>query len=184
MKSHLQPTLVGEGITLRPLRLEDWDALAAAASDSEIWSQHPEPHRYQPDVFRKFFESGISSGGALVIKESSTGRIIGSSRYYNYSPESSAVSVGYTFLVRDHWGRETNRELKRLMLTHAFQFVDTVIFEVGECNLRSRRALEKLGATLTDERVTSARLDGVPIVHLTYRLARAECPWPVERVVV
>ena len=41
-----------------------------------------------------------------------------------------------------------NGEMKRLMLTHAFRFVDRVLFRVGPKNIRSQRALEKIGAVL------------------------------------
>ena len=54
--------------------------------------------------------------------------------------------AGNTFLVRSRWGGSSNSELKRIMLDYAFLSVDTVWFHVGEHNLRSRRAVEKLGA--------------------------------------
>ena len=56
--------------------------------------------------------------------------------------------IGYTFLSRSHWGGAANAEMKRLMLQHAFTDVQEVIFSVAEHNLRSRRAVEKLGAEL------------------------------------
>jgi hypothetical protein len=48
------------------------------------------------------------------------------------------VEIGWTFPVRSHWGGATNREVKRLMLDHAFTFVETVIFWVGEATGCSR----------------------------------------------
>ena len=54
------------------------------------------------------------------------------------------MCIGYTFIARSTWGRQYNRALKTLML-HAFRFVDRVIFHVGASNLRSRKAMEKLG---------------------------------------
>ena len=59
----------------------------------------------------------------------------------------SEIEIGWTFLARSHWGGAHNRELKRLMLAHAFKFVDNVIFFVGANNLRSQRAVEKIGGT-------------------------------------
>jgi RimJ/RimL family protein N-acetyltransferase len=38
--------------------------------------------------------------------------------------------------------------MKRLMLDHAFKFVDTVLFYIGPNNRRSQRAVEKIGAVL------------------------------------
>lgn len=72
--------------------------------------------------------------------------MIGSFRYHGYDPAESVVEIGWTFLARSHWGGRYNRELKRLMLEHAFRFVDRVAFLVGHTNLRSQRAVEKLGA--------------------------------------
>jgi RimJ/RimL family protein N-acetyltransferase len=142
----LQPTLKGELIELRPLRPQDFDALFSSASDPKIWEQHPESDRYQRDVFQRFFDGALESKGAFAIIERRSGRIIGSSRYCNLDLTNREVEVGWTFLEREFWGGTYNRELKRLMLDHAFRFVDRVVFVVGETNFRSQKALEKIGA--------------------------------------
>jgi RimJ/RimL family protein N-acetyltransferase len=141
----LQPTLTGELLDLRPLRPEDFTALYAVASDPLLWEQHPEPDRYTELVFRRFFQGALDSGGAFVVIDRTDGRIIGSSRYYGYDADAREVEIGWTFLARSHWGGRYNRELKRLMLDHAFRFVEHVVFRIGPRNLRSRRAMEKIG---------------------------------------
>lgn len=141
----LQPTLIGELLELRPLKREDFAQLFAAASDPLIWAQHPESDRYTREVFQRYFDGAIESKGAFAIIERKTGRIIGSSRYYNFDPAGREVEIGWTFLERAFWGGVYNRELKALMLGHAFQFVDRVLFIVGEENRRSQRAVEKIG---------------------------------------
>jgi N-acetyltransferase len=78
--------------------------------------------------------------------------LIGVSRYDNYDPEASEVEIGWTFLARPYWGGAYNADLKRVMLGHAFQSVATVVFLVGARNLRSRRAVEKLGAVESGKR--------------------------------
>jgi len=142
----LQPILTGKLIELRPLAPADFDALFQAASDPLIWEQHPENTRYKREIFQTFFDGGIKSGGAFVVVDRKSGKIIGSSRYCNLKPEESEVEVGYTFLERAYWGGEYNREMKQLMLDHAFKFVKRVVFVVGDTNLRSQKALEKIGA--------------------------------------
>jgi len=141
----LQPTLGGETVLLRPLRPDDYDALYEAAKDPLIWEQHPDRERYKPEVFGEYFRSGLDSGGAFAIVDLASGRIIGSSRYWNLKPEESEVEIGWTFLERKYWGGATNREIKQLMLRHAFQFVERVVLIVGEHNLRSQCAVEKIG---------------------------------------
>ena len=147
----LQPTLTGETLLLRPLRVEDFDALYAVAADPAIWEQHPEPTRYQRLVFEGFFTAALASRGALFATDHASGEAIGSSRYYDWNPAEKSVAIGYTFLARSHWGGAANREMKRLMLDHAFRWADSVWFHVGRDNHRSRRAMEKLGAELAVE---------------------------------
>jgi RimJ/RimL family protein N-acetyltransferase len=118
-----QPALVGSLLDLRPLRPDDWTDLFAVASDPLIWAQHPDSNRYQEDVFRAFFADGLKSGGALVATEKGSGRLIGSSRYHGFDPDRSVVEIGWTFLARRCWGGTYNREMKRLMLEHAFKTV-------------------------------------------------------------
>jgi RimJ/RimL family protein N-acetyltransferase len=145
----LQPRLVGELLELRPVRPKDWDELFAAASDPLIWELHPSRDRYKEEIFRQYFQAALDSGGALVAIDRVSGKIVGSSRYHAYDEKQSTVEIGFTFLARSHWGGKYNGEMKRLMLDHAFRFVQNVTFRVGEHNLRSRRAVEKIGGVLT-----------------------------------
>jgi N-acetyltransferase len=140
-----QPTLTGPTVIVRPVVAGDWAELFAAGSDPEIWKVHPTPDRYTEPAFRQFFDNAVASNMGFVFVDRSTNRLIGSSRYYGYDPERSEVEIGWTFIVRSHWGGKTNREVKRLMLDHAFTFVDTVIFWVGEHNWRSQGAMTKIG---------------------------------------
>ena len=146
MPFDLQPTLIGKLIELRPLRSEDFDVLYAVASDPLIWEQHPNSDRYKPDVFAAFFRDALASGGALIAIDREDGRVIGSSRFNGYDLAKSEIEIGWTFLARSHWGGVYNGEMKRLMLAHAFRFVDNVIFVVGPNNVRSQIAVERRSA--------------------------------------
>jgi len=152
MSFDLQPILKGEFLGLRPLRPEDFHDLYAVASDPLIWEQHPIKDRYKEEVFKRFFREALESGGALVAIDSKDGQVIGSSRFRGYDKEKSEIEIGWTFLARSRWGGIYNREMKHLMLRHAFKFVNSVIFLVGPQNLRSRRAMEKIGGVLVGSR--------------------------------
>ena len=146
-----QSMLVGETIALRPLRADDLDALYDAAADPLIWELHPDPWRHRRDVFEAFFAAALASGGALIVTDRAAGEVTGSSRYYDWNPARREVAIGFTFLVRRHWDGSTNHELKRLMLDHALRFAERIWFHVAKGNRRSRRAPEKVGATLSHE---------------------------------
>ena len=141
----LQPTLAGDFVHLAPLRAEDHDALYEVAKDPLIWAQHPSWDRYKPEVFRPVFDSGLASGGALVVRDAADGAVIGSTRFYDHRPQEDSVAIGYTFLARRCWGGRYNHEMKRLLLAHAFGFVERVWFHIGTQNLRSRTAIGRIG---------------------------------------
>ncbi|KIA95528.1 acetyltransferase [Pedobacter kyungheensis] len=147
----LQPTLANDLIQIVPLKETDFEALFAVASDPLIWEQHPNKDRYQREVFENFFKGAMDSKGAFIVYEKETGKIVGSSRYYDLDETDSAVAVGYTFIAREFWGKGHNHALKTLMFDYAFRFVDKIILHIGATNFRSQKATEKLGATKVGE---------------------------------
>lgn len=157
MSFELQPKLTGELLELRPLRGDDFAELFTVASDPLIWEQHPESDRYTEEKFRRYFEGALRSGGAFAVVDRKSGRMVGSTRYHGYDPAASEIEIGWTFLARPYWGGRYNGEMKRLMLEHAFQFVRRVVFVIGPDNIRSQRAVEKIGGTRAGSRVTDGR---------------------------
>lgn len=147
----LQPHLQNDIVSIRPLLENDFESLYKIASDPLIWEQHPNPDRYKREVFEIFFKGAMESGSAFLVHDAKTGEPIGTSRFYEYDGDNKSVSIGYTFLARDRWGTTYNRALKTLMLNHAFEVVDIVIFHIGANNIRSQKAIEKLGANKTGE---------------------------------
>ena len=147
----MQPELENDFVKIRPLRKDDFEALYKVASDPLLWEQHPNKNRYKRDVFENFFKGAIESGGAFLVFDKKTDEVIGSSRYYKFDESKKFVSVGYTFLARSCWGSEYNRALKTLMLDHAFNYADEVYFHLGENNIRSQKAILKLGAVKIGE---------------------------------
>ncbi len=164
----MQPELFGRSIALRPLRLDDFDRLFAAAADPEVWAGHPAKDRYKKDVFEGYFRFLLASGSTLVIVDRQSEQIIGCSRYYRPPDRPEAIAIGFTFLNHAYWGGATNFELKTLMLEHAFKAVPEVWFHIDPSNIRSQKATAKLGA----EHVYDARLS----------LSGTEAPWMCFRL--
>jgi RimJ/RimL family protein N-acetyltransferase len=148
----LQPNhLKNNLISLSPLQENDFEELYAVANDEQLWKQHPNKLRYQRDVFQNFFEGAMVSGGAFLIRDSKTNEIVGSSRFYDYNETENSILIGYTFIGRKFWGNNYNKSLKKLMLDYAFQHVNKVYFHIGAFNIRSQKAIEKIGAIKVDE---------------------------------
>jgi RimJ/RimL family protein N-acetyltransferase len=151
MRFELQPQLENDLVRVTPLKQDDFETLYNVASDPLIWEQHPNKYRYKREAFENYFRGAIESGGAFLVFDVKTGQPVGCSRFYEYNQDKSSIAIGYTFLARSHWGTTYNKALKELMLDHSFKFVDNVFFHVGAINVRSQKAIERLGAKKVDE---------------------------------
>ncbi len=140
----LLPTLTNNLVQLRPLMSKDFKDLYAIASDPEIWEQHPVKERAELYGFIKFFAESLKSKGALLIRDQSTGKAIGSSRFKLRPEFGNAVEIGWTFLSKQYWGGFYNGALKKLMISYALNHVSEVLLFVDKDNFRSQKAIEKL----------------------------------------
>lgn len=151
MKFSIQPKLENDSLQLLPLAESDFERLFNVASDPEVWAMHPNKERYKRDVFQNFFKGALQSKGAFLIIDKETTAVLGSTRFYDYDENDESILIGYTFYGTKFWGSKLNPQVKKLMLDYIFQFVDKVNFHVGKDNIRSQKAMEKLGAKKVDE---------------------------------
>lgn len=152
MPFDLQPIFLEDDlIMLTPLEKSDFDRLFDVASNPKVWEQHPNPNRYKLEDFTNYFKGAIESKGAFLVIDSKTNETVGCSRYYDYNKDDNSILIGYTFIGTKFWGIGYNKSLKKIMLDYAFKFVDKVYFHIGAFNIRSQKAIEKLGAKKVDE---------------------------------
>ena len=85
---------------------------------------------------------------AFAIVESGKGKAVGSTRYLNIRSEHRTLEIGWTWLGQEWQRTGINTEVKRLLLTHAFERLGCVRveFKTDARNARSQRALERIGA--------------------------------------
>lgn len=150
----INPTILeGYFVTLQKLSFEHLEALAQVAQNPIIWRNLP-IEGWQRPIFNKWITKSLQeqeNGNALVfvIMEAATNRIIGTTRFQDICHEHRKTDIGWTWFAPEAWGLGFNLEAKNMMLTHAFENwnVLKVGFKVDERNLRSQRALEKIGAS-------------------------------------
>ncbi len=151
MRINIQPIIENEIVILYPLQEQDFETLYQSASDPKIWEQHPNKARWQREVFKNFFEGAMKSKGAFKIVDKSSGKTIGSTRFYDYDEAENSILIGYTFFATKYWGKGMNHLVKTLMLDYIFQFVSKVIFHIGADNIRSQISIGRLGIPKTGE---------------------------------
>ena len=170
---NLQPRLEDDLIILRPLRESDFEALYEVAKDPLIWEQHPISDRYEIEKFSGFFSDSIRSKGALILVEKTGKKVIGSTRFKRLNNVESAIEIGWSFLAREFWGGDYNKSMKNLMLNYAFSIVSDVVFYIDEKNIRSQKAVQKIGGKRIVE-PNLRHLMRAGDVDWTYRITKDE----------
>ncbi|MEB0224362.1 GNAT family N-acetyltransferase [Pseudomonas sp. 10S4] len=167
-----QPNLCGSTLRLKPLADSDFVGMYQAAADPDIWAGHPAKDRYKCEVFEVYFASLLATKKALAVIDIESGEIVGTSSYYAPPDLPDSIAIGFTFLVRAKWGGNSNRELKRLMVEHAFKAHEIVYFHIAPSNTRSQKATMKLGAVhLYDAEL---KISTAPASAKCYGLTRAQ----------
>lgn len=190
-------TLEGLGVRLEPLTVAHRDGLAEAVEDGRLWelwyTAVPEPKTV--DAYIATALEGQRAGHMLpwAVRELSTGKIAGSTRYHDIMAAIDRVEIGYTWYGASWQRTHVNTACKLLLLSHAFDTLgcQVVGLRTDNFNFKSQRAIEALGAkkdgvirhhhprrdgTVRDSVMYSILLAEWPDVkrHLSTRLARHE----------
>jgi RimJ/RimL family protein N-acetyltransferase len=176
-------TLEGCGIRLEPLAYEHHDGLAAAAADGRLWelwfTAIPEPEHTRAYIDRAL--AGQRDGHMLpwAVRELSSGKIIGSTRYHDIVAEIDRVEIGYTWYGKSWQRSHVNTSCKLLLLSHAFETLGCKVvgLRTDSFNFTSQRAIEALGAKKDGViRHHLARRDGTVRDSVIYSILASE--WP------
>ena len=163
MKKHYKE-LGDELITLIPLTADHIQEMRKLSNDPEIWIWYTEDLTH-PDALEKWMakrlaESKLGDKMSYAVKLNKTGEIIGSSSYGHIDWVEKGIEIGWTWLGKKFIGSSINKHMKFLMLSHAFDKMEIERLELrtDELNVRSRKAMEKIGAkhdgTLRSHRAT------------------------------
>ena len=174
-------TLEGHNIRLEPLLPQHEDGLAAAAADGQLWNLWytfiPKPDETQGYIADAL--AGQQAGHMLpwAVRELTTGKIVGSTRYHDIMPEIDRVEIGYTWYAASWQRSHVNTTCKLLLLTHAFETLGCKVvgLRTDNFNFASQRAIEALGAKKDGViRHSRARRDGTVRDSVMYSILVTE----------
>ena len=174
-------TLEGHGIRLEPLLPEHEDALSAAAADGELWNLWftSVPRSEETKTYIANALAGQQAGHMLpwVVRELSTGEIVGTTRYHDVVASIDRVEIGYTWYAKRWQKSHVNTVCKLLLLAHAFETLgcQVVGLRTDNFNFNSQRAIEGLGAKKDGIlRHHQARRDGTVRDSVMYSILLSE----------
>jgi len=146
--------LENERALLLPLSLENFHELQEVANQDKLIQFSPS-NISTPEALKAYVEKALSlqekkSAVPFIIYDKAKKRYAGSSRYMNIDWWNKVLEIGATWIGREFQGSGLNGAAKQLMIDHAFYELDfeKIEFRIDERNIRSRKAVEKLGATL------------------------------------
>ena len=145
--------LEGQRVALHPLTPEHFDTLIPLAKDPKIWEYYGR-NGADENIIRHFLQEGLdlkqeNQQYPFVIFNKETGEIIGTTRYGDIHEAHKTLEIGWTWYIPAVWGKGYNEECKLLLLSHAFEQLDAnrVQLKTAHFNLRSQRAIQRIGAT-------------------------------------
>ncbi|MCP4974886.1 MAG: GNAT family N-acetyltransferase [Maribacter sp.] len=154
MINDLSKTLENDYVRLSPLTLENYQHLIPVAAQEKLVEYSPSDIE-TPESLRKYVETALQQQQLLqsipfIIYDKKTATYAGCSRFMNINWQHKVLEIGSTWIGREFHGNGINRQMKDLMLNYAFDEMgfEKVEFRIDERNMRSRKAVEKLGATL------------------------------------
>lgn len=122
-----------------------------------------------------------NTGGqvSFVIFDANTRQLIGMTRYYRFEPAHKRLSIGFTWYTPAVWGKVHNRECKLLLLQYAFETLkfQRVEFEVAHQNVRSQKAVEKIGG-IKEARLRKHGLHADGTIRDTFVYSIIDDEWP------
>ena len=144
--------LEGRHVRLEPLKQEHATGLAEIGLDEDLWTWIPTPVRTLEEmtayIHTALHEQANGSALPFALIESSSGRVIGSTRYGNIDRAHYRVEIGWTWVARQWQRSAINTEAKHLLLRHAFETLKCIRVELktDSLNDRSRAAILRIGA--------------------------------------
>ena len=145
-------TLSGSNVLLEPLSLQHLEGIVSAVKDGELWklwfTSVPSPEKAEEYVKTALDLRENAGWMPFVVRERSTNKIIGSTRYCNVDEVNQRLEIGYTWYSESYQRTAVNTEAKYLLLTHAFEKLDAIAVELRTHwhNHKSRAAIARLGA--------------------------------------
>ena len=146
--------LQGKYVTLETLHPDHIPKLQTLARDERLWEytktllvNETFDAQFEKYIATAFDDRNMGGQHSFVIRDVANDEIIGMTRYYKIEPSQKRLSIGYTWYIPDVWGKVHNKECKLLLMQYAFETLgyQRVEFEVAHQNIRSQKAVEKIG---------------------------------------
>jgi len=177
------PTLENDRVKLILLGMSNYKHLIDIAQEDKLIQYSP----YKidtPEDLKEYVQTAVDyyyhkTAIPFIVFDKKTRCYAGSTRFMNISWNNKVAEIGSTWIGKEFQATGLNKNMKFLMLQYAFEILemDRIEFRIDERNIRSRKAVEKLGATYEGLlRKNILMLDGFKRSTCSYSILKEE--WP------
>lgn len=145
--------LEGNRVKLIPLVMDHAEELWESAKNEDLWQHYTFRRMENFDKFKDFLagslkEAETGRGFTFTIIDKAFGKMRGGTSFLDIQPASRSLEIGRTWLAKELHGTGLNAECKFLLLRYCFEEMKLirVFFKTDSNNIRSQKAMEKIGA--------------------------------------
>jgi len=145
--------IIGNMFELNEMTEDHFDSLFQIAQNPKLWTLNPEYDGSHMDGFKLWFEKAIRKKiegiqFPYVVVEKKSNQLVGATRFYDIGKEEGTIKIGFTWYKEECWGTACNAECKLLLIQQLIEQGITPKFRIDTANIRSCKAVEKIGAKL------------------------------------
>ncbi len=148
------PTLENDYVKLSLLGLSNYKYLIEVAQQPNLVQYSPSKID-TPENLKEYVQDAVDcyyqkTAIPFIIFDKRTSSYAGCTRFGYINWHNKVLHIGWTWIGTQFQGTGLNKHMKFLMLQYAFETLnfDKVEFRIDERNIKSRKAVEKLGAKL------------------------------------
>jgi RimJ/RimL family protein N-acetyltransferase len=179
--------LRGAHVYLEFARESHREILRPLAKDERLWEFTKtllitDTYDIQFDAYFDAALATVNEGQAFVIRRTADDTVLGMTRIHSVVYKDKWAEIGHTWYVPEIWGQVYNKECKLLLLQYLFETAGLyrVQFRIAHQNIRSQRAVEKIGGVLEGVlRKHAVRNDGSRRDTVVYSIIDEE--WPEKK---
>lgn len=145
------PFLTGDNVILSPMNCEEINSLWDIASDEQLWAWTLHRINSKNEMYQYCAQALCDNykGYAIpfIIKEKSTKRVVGSTRFGSVDIENKHMEIGWTWIGKEWQRTAINTEMKYLMMQYGFEYLglNRISIITDTRNIPSQKAIERLG---------------------------------------
>jgi RimJ/RimL family protein N-acetyltransferase len=150
----MEIVLENDSVCLKPLSLDNYQYLIPIASQKKLVQFSPSDIE-TPTGLKAYVEIALEQKKnkqsiPFIIFDKEKQQYAGCTRFMNINWRNKVLHIGSTWIGNEFQGTGLNGQMKSLMLAYAFTTMEfeKVEFRIDERNIKSRKAVEKLGCML------------------------------------